>query len=469
MVGLPVVPLRSTGNTFASSPAVPCQLQGCRRPSFAPSRHAGARRAQPRVGRRAGDVAVPGSRTLFGVAGLLAGVRRWWNRVRTVHTMHAPRILGMQGLLESEGHKVTLLAAVVNVVLSLLKLVLGFVSQSAALVADAAHSLSDLLSDAVTMLTLSVAQIPPDEDHPYGHGRFEAIGALGVGGLVTAAGLSMTSQIRAVFSAHAIVQTNWALFAIIISILSKEVLYRMTAAVGKRLNSPVIMANAQHHRSDVWSSVVAFIGVVGASMGFTSLDPLAGAVVGIMVLRMGAEITVDAIGQLTDTANDEVMTTVTKAAKKVSGVQEVTSARARSMGSSWVAEVEVVPDAFTSSASAAEHLAMRVRAAVLDTLEDATECLVTVRAAPQNTPGLSLPTPKEVDLSAREVLDAIPEIVKVEKTVTHFDAHKLVLEALVSVRPELSVFDCTQLTHEARQRVLKKLPAGSTMVVHLKV
>jgi len=383
--------------------------------------------------------------------------------------MHSPRFLGMQSLLESDGHRVTLLAAVVNLVLSILKLLFGIVTQSAALVADAAHSLSDLLSDAVTMLTLSVAQIPPDEDHPYGHGRFEAIGALGVGGLVTAAGLSMIAQIRAVFSAHAILQTNWALFAITISILSKEVLYRLTAAVGKRMNSPVIMANAQHHRSDVWSSVVAFIGVVGASCGFPVLDPLAGAVVGIMVLRMGAEITVDAIGQLTDTANDEVVAAVSKASRKVSGVQEVTSVRARSMGSSWVAEVEVVPDSFTSSASAAEHLAMRVRAAVLDTVEDANECLVTVRAAPHKTPGMALPTPKEVDVSAREVLNEFPEIVKVEKTVAHFDAHKLVLEALVSVRPELSVSDCTQLTSEAKRRVLATLPDGSTMDVHLKV
>ena len=190
---------------------------------------------------------------------------------------------------KAEADRVTWIGVAVNLLLSVGKLGIGITSHSSALVADAGHSLSDLVSDFITLWSVNVARLPPDEDHPYGHYKFEAIGSLflsltllATGGSV---GLMANKQLREVLQASATASASTAAVQIPgplalvmagLSIFSKEWLFRITKQVGDRLRSPVVIANAWHHRSDAYSSVLALLSIAWAMMGFPAADAAAG-------------------------------------------------------------------------------------------------------------------------------------------------------------------------------------------------
>lgn len=189
---------------------------------------------------------------------------------------------------KADADRVTWIGVAVNLLLSVGKLGVGITAHSSALVADAGHSLSDLVSDFITLWSVNVARLPPDEDHPYGHYKFEAIGSLflsltllATGGSV---GLMANKQLMEVLqattsSASAMpVQLPGPLALVMagLSILSKEWLFRITKQVGERLRSPVVIANAWHHRSDAYSSVLALFSIGWAMVGFPAADAAAG-------------------------------------------------------------------------------------------------------------------------------------------------------------------------------------------------
>jgi len=398
-------------------------------------------------------------------------------QIQIQRARHRPRAdpKGEQG-----GESITRAAVVVNVLLVVVKLVAGLLGNSAALVADAGHSLSDLVSDGVTLWALRIARIPPDVDHPYGHGRFEAVGALAVSSLVMAAGFGIgiegwsllcklfreTINGCSAFAPCSPGPGSLALAACLISIVAKELLYRATALVARRLNSQILQANAEHHRSDVWSSVVALFGVAGAFLGLPWLDPLAACAVGIMVLNMGFGGVADAVGQLTDTTDEDVVRTVERAARSVPCVLSVSGVRARAMGSSWLAEVTVIPNMYVITASAAEHLGALVQKAVLKAVPDTTECSVRVRSCSRRE--LSrLPTPLQIDGQVKCAMLRVPEIQGVTRTMTHFEEGAPWVEVWIEVAPTLSVSDCKRVAQDAHTELLASEPHIAKAEFHL--
>ena len=279
---------------------------------------------------------------------------------------------------DGEASRITWVGAAVNLFLSISKLVAGIVGNSAAMLSDAGHSLSDLVSDALTLVTLRMSALPPDIDHPYGHGRFESVGSLGIATLLLLAGLSFGQNAFAALRAPSAAPISvLALWAAVASIVFKEVLYRATRRVGERMQSQVLIANAWHHRSDALSSVVALVGIGGSLMGWRVLDPLAGLVVAAMVAAMGVRIGADALAQLTDTADYLLVQRATKSAEKVVGVERVSEVRNRGMGGTALVDLAIQVDPLLS-ASAAHKVAEEVRYAVLDDGDDISEVLVHV-------------------------------------------------------------------------------------------
>jgi hypothetical protein len=189
---------------------------------------------------------------------------------------------------KADADRVTWIGVAVNLLLSVGKLGVGITAHSSALVADAGHSLSDLVSDFITLWSVNVARLPPDEDHPYGHYKFEAIGSLflsltllatgGSVGLMANKQLMEVLQATAMSAAAAPVQLPGPLALVMagLSIFSKEWLFRITKEVGERLRSPVVIANAWHHRSDAYSSVLALFSIAWAMVGFPAADAAAG-------------------------------------------------------------------------------------------------------------------------------------------------------------------------------------------------
>ena len=209
---------------------------------------------------------------------------------------------------EKEIYKVTLVGSAGNLVLLTFKFVAGVLGNSSAMMADAVHSLSDIFTDLIVLLFVKVSAKPQDESHDYGHGKFETIATLFIGlALVGAAiGIIVSGALK---FAHWLggetleVPGKLALWAALISILVKEVLYQYTAARGKKLNSPAVVANAWHHRSDALSSIGAAIGIGGAILlgeRWAVLDPLASIVVGGMLLKVAWDLLKGSLGELTD-------------------------------------------------------------------------------------------------------------------------------------------------------------------------
>lgn len=209
---------------------------------------------------------------------------------------------------EKEIYRVTLVGSAGNLALLTFKFVAGFLGHSAAMVADAVHSLSDFFTDLIVLLFVKVSAKPQDESHDYGHGKFETLATLFVGlALVGAAiGIIVSGSVK---FAHWLqgetleIPGMLALWAALISIVVKEILYRYTAAKGHKLNSQAVVANAWHHRSDALSSIGAAIGIGGAILlgeRWAVLDPLASIVVGGMLLKVAWDLLKNSLGELTD-------------------------------------------------------------------------------------------------------------------------------------------------------------------------
>ncbi len=248
------------------------------------------------------------------------------------------------------GKKVTLIGTVVNILLSLIKLLAGFFTGSLALLADGFHSLSDLASDLVVYVGLSFAEKPDDTSHHFGHGKFETFSALLVGVLLAFAGIVIGRDsflmFIAVYRGEELTAPGiGALFVAIISIIVKEILYRYTLKAGKKINSASVIANAWHHRSDAFSSIGASLGIAGAIFiggTWVVLDPLAGVIVGIILFKEALKIIKTNLGQLLDASLGTQSTIdINEIIKEVPDCSEPHNIRTRSVGKRAVISLHI--------------------------------------------------------------------------------------------------------------------------------
>lgn len=214
---------------------------------------------------------------------------------------------------EKEIYKVTLIGSVGNVILMTFKLIAGFLGHSAAMLADATHSMSDFLTDLLVLVFVNISSKPQDKSHDYGHGKFETLATFFIGlALVAAAtGIIVSGAVKFadwLNGAQIEVPGKIALWAALVSILVKESLYQYTARKGKTLGSQAVVANAWHHRSDALSSIGAAIGIGGAILlgdRWTVLDPLASIVVGAMLVKVAWDVLRSSVNELTESSLPE--------------------------------------------------------------------------------------------------------------------------------------------------------------------
>lgn len=199
---------------------------------------------------------------------------------------------------EKEIRKVTLVGSVINLLLLAFKFVAGIIGHSAAMIADAVHSLSDFISDIIVLVFVHISGKPEDESHAYGHGKFETMATLIIGVILLAVGVGIfvngASSIIDNFKGNIPSSpSKVALIAAVISIVLKELLYRYTVRVGQKLNSQAVVANAWHHRSDAYSSLGTLLGIGGAIFlgeGWQVLDPLAAVIVSLFIVRVAFQL-----------------------------------------------------------------------------------------------------------------------------------------------------------------------------------
>ncbi|MBO8127306.1 MAG: cation transporter [Firmicutes bacterium] len=230
-----------------------------------------------------------------------------------------------------------------NLLLTIVKAVAGFSAGSAALLADAVHSGSDVLSTAVVLYGLKVAKEPPDDKHPYGHGRAEAVAAKVLSLMLIFVGLEMIiAAVRTVISGDVRIPGQVALWAALLSILVKEGMYRYTVIVGRRIESQALIADAWHHRSDALSSVASFLGVFFARLGYPVVDPIVAGLVALFVIRLGWNIFTSAVDEMMDAQVDSgTIDSVAKAALKLDDVISVHDLRVHRYGSELHVDMKI--------------------------------------------------------------------------------------------------------------------------------
>ena len=242
----------------------------------------------------------------------------------------------------------TWVSVVVNVVLTTLQIVVGIFAKSQGLIADGIHSLSDLVADFVVLFASHHSKKDADEDHPYGHQRFETAASLVLGVLLLAVGVGMLwSAVLKLESPETVQQVHIvALWVAGAALLSKELLFRYMLAVAKQVKSGMLVANAWHARSDAASSLVVGLGIVGNLAGYPILDPIAALIVGFMVAKMGWEFGWSALHDLMDRAVDEQeVQAIRDTLAQTPGVSGVHDVRTRKMGDMVVADAHIEVDA----------------------------------------------------------------------------------------------------------------------------
>lgn len=242
-----------------------------------------------------------------------------------------------------EGKKVTLVSILINTGLFFFKLFAGIVGHSVAIIADAIHSLSDLATDIAVIVGLKYSTKPQDEKHPYGHEKIETLVTLVLGFSLIAIGIKIGYDgIRRTFQPPFQSPTLLALFAALLSLVIKEIIYRYTLTSGRKIKSTAILANAWHHRSDAFSSFVALIGIGGSMLGIKILDPLCAVVLAFFIVHVGIKITKSTSLELIESSVDKkLIQKMEKIALLVPGVFGVHGIRARQIGSSVFAEIHI--------------------------------------------------------------------------------------------------------------------------------
>lgn len=263
--------------------------------------------------------------------------------------------------------KSTFASVVVNLVLMTLQILIGIFAHSQALIADGVHSLADLVSDFIVLIANRASAEKPDADHNYGHARYETVASLFLGALLVAVGVGMLwragtrlANIDNIPAVHAS-----ALAVAVLVLVCKEGLFRYMLRHAQRVRSAMLIANAWHARSDAASSLVVAVGIVGSLFGARLLDPIAAAIVGFLVARMGWVFGWDALQDLSDRALDETATAdIRKLLLGTAGVRDVHELRTRKTGDLALVDAHILVDPFIS-VSEGHYIAESARASVM--------------------------------------------------------------------------------------------------------
>ncbi|XOV88748.1 MAG: cation diffusion facilitator family transporter [Pseudomonadota bacterium] len=281
-----------------------------------------------------------------------------------------------------ETNRLLILSGVLDLVLGLLKIIVGFLASSHALIADGVHSLSDLGTDIMVWLFNRVGIQAPDEQHPYGHGRFETLGTFLLGGiLILVAGFIVYESVGRLMDISEVDVPTWpALIVAALSIVAKEWLFYLTRRLGEKIRSNLLIANAWHHRSDALSSVIVLIGVAGAMLGILWFEMLAAIGVALMIAQIGWKLLRQSVDELVDTAQSEAyVQEIEKSIVDVEGVRGVHSIRTRRMGPDVLVELHLQVEPGVS-VSEGHHIGEWVSKGLLSDYDEINDVIVHIDA-----------------------------------------------------------------------------------------
>lgn len=346
--------------------------------------------------------------------------------------------------------RVTFVGAVFNFFLVLVKLIVGLLGHSQALVADAIHSLSDLLNDFGLMLAMHFSRQAPDEEHPYGHERFETLAALAIGTTLAINGAWVAlHNAQRLYSGEILTPESYTLIAAAIGVLVKEAMYHYTIRVARLTRSPALRANAWDHRSDAISSVIVFIGIGGSLLGFPYLDAMVAILVGVIIVRVGLMAAWEALQELVDRGLDQAdLQRLREIINGVEGVTDLHLLKTRRMGHQVLAEVHIQVAPYLS-VSEGHQIAERVRRALLAGMPGLGEATIHIDSEDDEAGGELLPPRSEIEARLRATLRdrglPLPQAVTL-----HYQGEQLELDLCYPLPATGSIQDLHRLEQDIR-------------------
>ena len=277
--------------------------------------------------------------------------------------------------------RVSVITAVMNIILALVKFFAGISAHSSAMISDAVHSASDVVSTFIVVAGVYIGDKKRDSGHPYGHERLENVASviLSVMLFATGAGIGINA-LKTVFSGSEIiiVNKNAAIAAAAVSIIVKEWMYWYTKSAAKKIKSEGLMADAWHHRSDAFSSVGSLIGILGAKMGIPILDPIAGIIICCFIIKAAVDIFIESMNKMVDKACDkETQDKIMKTAESVDGVIRVDVVNTRIFGARIFVDIVFSADADISLRDA-HAIAQQVHDKIETEYSEVKHCMVHV-------------------------------------------------------------------------------------------
>ena len=246
-------------------------------------------------------------------------------------------------------NKVSFVKIIGNILLSVMKLIVGFIAHSNAMISDAIHSASDVFSTFVVIIGIKLASKKADKEHPYGHERLECVAAIVLSMVLFITGLGIgATALKNITSGdynNIAVPGILALIAAIISIISKEAMYWYTRYNAKKIDSSALMADAWHHRSDAFSSIGALIGIAGARLGFPIMDSIASLIIFVFIIKAAYDIFKDAIDKMVDHAcDDDTVNQIRECVMKHEDVLGIDMLQTRIFGNKIYVDLEIATD-----------------------------------------------------------------------------------------------------------------------------
>ena len=287
-----------------------------------------------------------------------------------------------QNDFQKVANQVSFVTIVVNILLAFMKLLAGVFAHSNAMISDSIHSASDVFSTMIVVIGIKLSSKQPDKEHPYGHERMECVAAIVLSMVLFMTGLgigveALTDVLKGEYS-HLQVPGMLALAAAVISIVSKEAMYWYTRYYAKKIDSSALMADAWHHRSDAMSSVGAFIGILGARLGFPILDPLASVAICVLIVKASVDIFRDAIDKMVDHSCDEATEeSMREVIMGVKGVKGIDLLQTRLFGSKMYVDIEISADG-EIPLNEAHDVAENVHHTIEKNFKDVKHCMVHV-------------------------------------------------------------------------------------------
>jgi cation diffusion facilitator family transporter len=351
---------------------------------------------------------------------------------------------------EQAASRVTIIGMVLDAVLGLIKVVGGALFHSQALLVDGIHSFTDVASDLVVLVVMKLSRQAPDQNHPYGHQRIETMGTMILGSVLIAVGAALAwDNLLRVIDGKDLLVPGWpVLVAALVSILSKEWIYRYTRRVGESIRSDLIIANAWHSRTDAFSSVIVLLSTAGAMLGLVWLDAVAAVAIAIIVARIGWKFTWDSVQELVDTGlSPEQTDKLRQIACRTDGVRDVHELRSRRMGHDVFLDVHLVvrPEI---SVSEGHQIGMRVVGGMQEELNNLMDINFHIDAEDdeKGTPtSRSLPSRKEIS----EVLDQhLPALPHQSRMRLHYLKNHVHIEIFLESRTQLGDKSVAEINRE---------------------